>query len=251
MTRVDVRWALTDDVSDPGIRAAYEATLTPEERARQNAYMRDENKREFLLGRRLARQSLSLRARSLGVDAAPEVWRLVADDHGCLRVAAPEALARLRFNISHGTGMVVCAVAEGIDVGIDVEPLDRPVEAMEIADRFFSEREVADLTALPLQRRQARFLEYWTLKEAYIKARGLGLALPLAGFSFLLAEGHSPVVAPATLLLPHAIGIEFAPEVPDDPARWHFLQFRLSSRHLVALGVASGAASPEVHVVRA
>jgi 4'-phosphopantetheinyl transferase len=249
--RVDVRWSLTQDVQDPRVRDAYESELDTSERARLKAYLRDENKRELILGRHLAREGLSILAGSLGADVAPGAWRLAPDAQGCLRVAAPEELAHLRVNISHGVGMVVCAVTERVDVGIDVEPLDRQCSALEVANRFFSAREVIDLKALPDSRQKARFLEYWTLKEAYIKARGLGLAIPLARFSFLLRPDHAPTNALATLHGQSSIGIDFAPQIDDDPARWRFDQAQLGGSHLMAIAVASGPAAPDIRVARA
>ena len=85
-------------------------------------------------------------------------------------------------------------------------------------------REVADLNAVPQAERQKVFFDYWTLKEAYIKARGLGLALPLADFAFRL----SPSSAPA---------ISFEPSLPDDPATWQFAQDWPTPQHRLAVAV--------------
>ena len=76
----------------------------------------------------------------------------------------------------------------GRDVGVDVEHINRTL-THDVAERFFSPQEVADLRALPEDEQPVVFFDYWTLKEAYIKARGLGLALPLGQFTFHPAAG--------------------------------------------------------------
>lgn len=93
---------------------------------------------------------------------------------------------------------------------------------MSVAEHFFAPPEVAELASLPPERRQDRFFEYWTFKEAYIKTRGMGLSLPLDKFSFSFPHER-------------AVRITIDP-VLDDPAdRWSFWQYRPSAEHLLAL----------------
>jgi len=113
------------------------------------------------------------------------------------------------------------------EVGVDVEDVDRPGETVEIADQFFSPTEVAALRAVPVAAQRYRFFQYWTLKESYIKARGMGLSIPLDQFSFQL-EANQP------------IRITFDPRLNDDPGRWQFAQFRLTPRHLTAAAIPRG-----------
>src|SRR4029078_6585429 len=118
------------------------------------------------------------------------------------------------------------------DVGVDVEDRTRKGETVQIADRFFSPVEVAALRALPEERQRERFFDYWTLKEAYIKARGMGLAIPLDQFSFLL-EPDMP------------IRIAFDPRLADDPLAWQFEQFALGGSHQTSAAVRRGAGAPD------
>ncbi len=118
---------------------------------------------------------------------------------------------------------MACAVSVGREVGVDVERIDRQL-VHDVAERFFSEREVADLRALPIDEQETVFFDYWTLKESYIKARGLGLALPLGQFTFLRTPGRAPSIA-------------FAPELHDDPTSWQFAQFWPTSEHRMAVAV--------------
>jgi 4'-phosphopantetheinyl transferase len=125
----------------------------------------------------------------------------------------------------------------GVDVGVDVESFARAEEIVPLAARVFSAAERAPLEVLPIAARPDRALSLWMLKEAYIKARGMGLSLPLDGISFLF-DG------------PEAIRFEVAPGVDDDPARWRFCQFDHAG-HRIALGVEANAAGPlEIFEVR-
>ena len=113
----------------------------------------------------------------------------------------------------------MCLVSGGREVGADVESLDRAGRWVDLADRYFAPREAAALKRVAPPDRPMRFLEYWTLKESYIKARGLGLAIPLADFSFDL-----PARSPGD------ITIRFTPAIDDDSARWQFSLERLGLR---------------------
>jgi 4'-phosphopantetheinyl transferase len=211
-------FALEDQIREPVLLAAYEALLTPEERARKQRYYFEKNRHEYLITRALVRSVLSRYA-----PVRPAAWAFSANEWGCPAIATPEG-AGLRFNLSNTRGLVCCLVAADRDVGIDVEDVEREGETVAIADRFFSPTEVAELHTRPEERRRARFFDYWTLKEAYIKARGMGLAIPLDHFSFLLTD-HRP------------IGIAFDPRLPDDPDAWQFEQLRPTKSHLISLAI--------------
>ena len=115
------------------------------------------------------------------------------------------------------------------EVGVDVEDVARDTETVEIADRFFSPFEAAALRALPPARHRERFFSYWTLKESYIKARGMGLSLPLELFSFHLDDGP-------------AIAISFERGLDDDPQTWSFALLGVQDRHFLAVGARTGRA---------
>lgn len=97
------------------------------------------------------------------------------------------------FNLSHSAELALLAVAPaGTDLGVDVEAVRAHVEFESMARRFFAPGEVAALLALPTDQRTTAFFACWTRKEAYMKARGLGLAIPLDGFEVSLAPGEPP-----------------------------------------------------------
>ncbi len=101
----------------------------------------------------------------------------------------------LRFNLTHSHGLALLAVTRGREIGVDVERIRDNLEGEKLAERFFSPREVAALRSLPPELRREAFFHCWTRKEAYIKAVGKGLSLPLDQFDVTLHPGE-----PAALL---------------------------------------------------
>lgn len=178
-----------DDVHDAGLLATYRSLLTPEERVHLDRLRREPDRRRFLLTRALVRWALSQHS-----DVAPQSFVFGARAYGKPAIEKPSGMP-LSFNASHTRGMVACVVAREREVGVDVENTTRPVEATDIAERFFSREERSALSALPAQRKRDRFFDYWTLKEAYAKGRGLGLSLPFDTFTIDFRAATSPRVA--------------------------------------------------------
>jgi 4'-phosphopantetheinyl transferase len=214
--------ALPDDevhvwYGEPARLAAGDPSLlTADEVARLQRYVFERDREIFLATRVLVRTTLS-RYRPI----APRDWRFVAGGHG-----RPELIgdhADLRFNLSNTHGLIACAVAHDTDVGVDVERIARAAP-LDVADRFFAPSEVAALRALAPQAQGRRFFDYWTLKESYIKARGLGLSLPLARFAFRFADAGVPE-------------IDIDPALGDEGSRWQFEQRLATSEHLVSVCV--------------
>ena len=229
---VDLWLFLLDDVDEPGRFRSYEALLSREERERRDRFRFERDRRLYLATRALVRTSLS-RYR----DVSPEEWRFAADDRGRPRLVGPELSPPIHLNLSNTAGLVACAVSVAHPrVGVDAEAKDRPA-ALEIAERFFAPGEVQALRALPGERQRARFFAYWTLKESYIKARGVGLSLPLERFAFLLEEGPE-------------IGVAFEPELGDVPARWRFALLHPTPRHALAVAADTAGAPLSLRAAR-
>ncbi|MGB5599821.1 4'-phosphopantetheinyl transferase superfamily protein [Thiothrix litoralis] len=95
----------------------------------------------------------------------------------------------LQFNLSHTQGLIACAVSHGLPVGVDVERC-KPLSDLDALCRYtLSPLEAYDVLSISnTEQRARRFFTYWTLKEAYIKARGIGLSLPLQQFTFVQDE---------------------------------------------------------------
>jgi 4'-phosphopantetheinyl transferase len=215
-----------DDIGDQALVAEYESLMSDQERVRYKRYRFKKDRMLHLVARALVRTTLSRYA-----DVDPPKWRFTANQYGRPEIVAAPGIPRLRFNLAHTNGIVICGVALDRDVGVDVENHERVAKTGGISKRFFSALEYDDLTRLPRQRRRERFFHYWALKESFIKAHGIGLTLPLGQFSFHLADN-----------LP--LRISFDPRLDDDPDKWQFWLMRPTSRHSMAVCLNKGSGPP-------
>lgn len=130
----------------------------------------------------------------------------------------------IEFNLSHSGDFALIAITRGRNVGVDVELIREDIELESLARRNFSPREVSELMALPPEQRTLGFFACWTRKEAYIKARGLGLSLPLDSFDVSLAP-NEPAILRAT-----------RPDA-NESARWSLHSLGVESNYAAALAV--------------
>jgi 4'-phosphopantetheinyl transferase len=245
--------AYPGDLADPATEEACAAILDDAERARAARFRFARHRREYLAAHTLARVALS-HAHAL----PPQSWSFSVNKYG---KPSPIPECRLRFNQSDSVELAVCLVAlpdagsgphsgaaapgVGIEVGVDVESFARAEEIVPLADQVFSVAERAQLDRLPTAERPDRALSLWTLKEAYIKARGMGLSLPLDRISFLF-DGPNTDGPDAMPFKPEAIHLKVDPGVDDAPWRWRFCRFDHAG-HRIALAVeANSAPSPEI-----
>lgn len=212
---------------NPARLAAGEAALEPVERSRYGKYRHDADRLMFLAGRMMAR---ALVGRALGL--APGEWRWREGPHGRPEIAAPDTT--LRFNLAHSAGLVACALSNGRDVGVDVEYLRRRPIDPQVVPRYCAPDEVRDIQAHGQHGWHDRFLLYWTLKEAYLKARGLGISVPLADISFAV-DGAAPRVS-------------FLRSLAGTDDRWIFHVARPTTEHVLAVAAASDHAPPAIAV---
>ena len=227
--RVEV-WVLSpEDFGQQDARADHAHLLSAAEQARHARFHGDRLRHDFLMARALVRRTLSRYE-----DVPPEDWSFEIGSHGKPSVAASHG-SRLRFNLSHTRGLIACAVRLDEEVGLDVETSARRNDIVRIAERFFSAEEVRALHALPVAEHRARFFTYWALKEAYIKARGLGLAIPLGAFTFRL-DSAGP------------IEIALDQRITEDPGGWRFHHRWATDVHSLAVATPRSTASLEVHV---
>ena len=198
---------------------SYKALMSIDEHERMLRLVFDRDRRAFLITRALVRTMLSRYAA-----VKPTDWRFIENVHGRPEILdRPSGTPDLRFNISHTNGLIACAVTIGREVGVDVEHVGRHLH-YDVPGRFFAPDEVTDLHKLPEEDQQKVFFDYWTLKEAYIKARGFGLALPLGDFAFKLNPPGPPAIT-------------FEPSLDDDPATWQFMQDWPTPQHRLGLAV--------------
>lgn len=210
-------------------RAPLLALLDAAERARVERFRFARDRDLYLQSHALVRQVLAMHT---GV--APGAFRYAIGPHGRPELARPVLSPPLRFNLSHTPGLAVCAVALGRDVGVDVERRTREVDMDLLAGRTLSPDELSGLRTLSPDARRHRFFEHWTLKEAYIKAVGAGMALGLRGITTLPGQGGQGV---AGLRLQ---GID------DDATRYQLRLHEVGEEHQLAVAVAAEADAPIV-----
>jgi 4'-phosphopantetheinyl transferase len=158
-----------------------ESRLSQEENARADRFHFVNDRNRFVVARGLLRELLGKY-----LHQAPTGLEFSYGEHGKPSLSGGNASSGLCFNLSHSAGLVVYAIARERDLGIDVEHV-RPESAGEdIAKRYFSPREVSDLRRLPPEERVEGFFHCWTRKEAYLKATGMGLQIPLDSFAVSL-----------------------------------------------------------------
>jgi 4'-phosphopantetheinyl transferase len=162
------------------------ATLSPDEKARAERFHFERDRNHYIVARGTLRELL---AKYLG--RAPGELAFSYGDQGKPSLAEETAAGGLCFNVSHSHGLVVYAIARGRNLGIDVELVHAESASEEIARRYFSDAEVNELLSLPPAARAEGFFNCWTRKEAYLKARGFGLQIPLDSFSVSLIPGRA------------------------------------------------------------
>ena len=224
-------------VAEASLVAAYRELLSPAERERNARFLFETGRHVDLVTRALVRTTLS----RYWPGIAPADWQFVVGPHGKPEVGRPGNCPDLRFNLSHTDGIIVCLVAAGHDVGVDVEDTTRTgtVDVEIIAKRYFSARELAAIRDSPPGMRRSAFFDCWTLKEAYVKARGLGLQLPLDRFTVEVGPDDGAAVRIAS--------IAFDAEIADDPRAWQFEVSSPTPHHRLAVAI-HRPGEPDLHV---
>lgn len=191
------------------------ALLSEQERAQHQRFIPPKKRHEYLATRVLVRSVLGR-----ALDVEPQTLQFTANAWGrpTLWPAAP-----LHFNVSHTDGLLVCLVSPNPEIGVDTERLARATDLLALAPNVFAPQELSDLAALPAGEQAHRAVWLWTLKESYIKARGMGMALALDGFAFRFDTDR--------------VRLEVSPALEDDGARWQFQTHQLGL-HCVSTAMA-------------
>ena len=158
--------------------------LSGDEQRRQSRFMFHRDRRDYAAAHALLRHALSRCDQR-----RPEEWQFEVSARGKPHLH-PQNDVALDFNLSHTHGLVACAIARGADVGLDVERVSRVTAARDVATGYFSAAEIQLLDTSAPHEYAMRFIELWTLKEAYMKAVGAGLHLAMDSFSFAFDRGR-------------------------------------------------------------
>ncbi len=216
--RIDLWCAFPAEITDEQLLQTYRDLLSDDERLQQQRFYFAKDRQRYLVTRVLVRTVLSRYA-----PIAPEQWVFATNAYGKPYVTNGVGLDKaISFNITHADNLIVIAVTRDHALGLDTENSQDRKISKDLAEHSFASEEVADFCAQPSALQQQRFFEYWTLKESYIKARGMGLSIPLKQFSFFFPRTD-------------AIALTIAPALNDTPMRWRFWQFRMANDYLVAL----------------
>jgi 4'-phosphopantetheinyl transferase len=209
-------WLASLTATPGSLRSCWEI-LDENERARALAFRFPRPRERFVIARGILRQILGRYFRQ-----PPASLRLATEAHGKPFLA--DNVLDLRFNIAHSEDLALVAVSQAREVGVDVERVREHLEVEAIARHSFSRVEVDALLKLPPPLRGGAFFACWTLKEAYLKARGDGLTLPLDAFAVSVGTP-----GPARLLDVRG--------TPEEAPRWSLRTLPLDGPYRAAVAV--------------
>jgi len=195
-------------------------TLSTDERTKADRFRFPKDRSQFIVSRGALRAILS---RYLNITS--HILRFDYNPYGKPSLIVAQGGNTLRFNLSHSRGMGLIAITKNRDIGVDIEGINPKFSCLEIAEKFFSPLENSVLRSLPEHLQATAFFTCWTRKEAYIKAVGKGLSIPLNQFDVSLAPGE-----PAALL-----NVE---ENPEEASRWSLIELFPCSDMVATVAVA-------------
>jgi 4'-phosphopantetheinyl transferase len=193
--------------------------LSPDEARRADAFHFEKHRRRFIASHTAMRQILGL-----STEIAAEELAFSYGEKGKPEFAGEQKKSGIKFNLSHSEDIAVLAVTRGLTVGIDIEWINPEFATEEIARRFFAAGEVQHLQSLPATEQSNAFFACWTRKEAYVKALGDGLFVPLDSFEVAFGPG-----VPAALL---QVVVD-----PGETGRWSMYDVEVPQGYRAALVV--------------
>lgn len=209
-------WLFPFQAVDGALRHRCQSLLDESELAQLAGFSRAGPQDLYLLSRALVRVALSHHS-----GHPPEALRFNRDGHGRPWLAAPDDALGLYFSLSHTDGLVAVAVSGTPRVGLDVEDLQRTTNLMGIARSYFATAELSVLNSLEGHAQRERFFDLWTAKEAYIKACGQGLRMPLDEF--------------AIEVMPTSATLTESTDTAQTPSHWQFFRAQPTPRHKLAV----------------
>lgn len=219
---VHLWYARDEEINDNYLLVQYYNFLSKEERIQQRRFYLKKHRHQYLITRALLRSVLSLYVGTI----APNAWQFDLNKYNKPYIKNFPFPFALNFNLSHTEKMVVLAVTMNRDIGVDVEFLLRRNLDLDIAKKYFSKIESKNLFAVPIGQQKSHFFYLWTLKEAYIKACGKGLTIPLNSFYYSFPD-------------PGNVQISFDHNLNDQARYWRIWQIKPNETHIIGLATHS------------
>ncbi|MEI7847375.1 MAG: 4'-phosphopantetheinyl transferase superfamily protein [Chloroflexota bacterium] len=167
----------------------FDGSLSIDERARAQRFRFEKDRDRFIVGRGLLRYILGLY-----LDYPPEAIQFMYGLHGKPGLINELNPKKLCFNLAHSGDLILFGVTQDRAIGIDVERIQSISNVQELVGQYFSPMEIDEYTALSSESKLDAFYSGWTRKEAYVKARGEGLSIPLDQFSVSMIPGKSDIM---------------------------------------------------------
>lgn len=211
--QVDI-WRIHLDLGLDSVKS-FESALSADEARRASSFQFDKDRNHYIVAHFSLRDVLGRYLK-----AEPAKLEFSIDQYG-----KPALLEhKLEFNLSHSGSFALVAVTQSRIIGVDVERMREGISSLVIARQYFSPAEVAEFDAVPVEQRETAFFTCWTRKEAFIKAKGLGLSLPLDSFDVSLTP-NEPAILRA--VRPY----------PQEAARWKLHSLDVAPRYAGAVAV--------------
>lgn len=190
--------------------------LSQDERKRAARLRSAKDKRRFTVSRVFLRKSLSHY-----LDTAPSEIKFTYNKYGKPNIDPEHHPQNIRFNLSHSENLALYAITQNREIGIDVEYIRNVDKADKIMRRFFSKDECEFYYSQPKNKRNWAFFTLWTRKEAYSKARGMGIGLPTKEFDLQL--------------VPPEVGQINHIRTKNKESKWSLIDIEVDSDYMAAL----------------
>ena len=215
---IHVWFAHPEHATNPARLDQYRAILSTQETTRYRRFHFPADRHRYLVSHALVRETLSKY-----IDIPPADWCFSHGEHGRPEIANP-ATPALRFNLTHTAGLAACVVTLSDDCGIDAEQIAERHNPVGVAKRMFSEAETRELEQLEGQAYLEHFFTRWTLREAYVKALGIGISFPTRKLTFTVNKDN-------------IVEVSFHPDIEDQRDNWHFELLKPTAEHIAAIAI--------------
>lgn len=213
-----VWFMVPESIRDPQTLGKFLRLLSDDELQQYQRYYFAQDSHRYLVSHAVVRMVLSKY-----LDIAPAEWLFKRSPRGRPEIANPTTAA-LRFNLTHTAGLAACVVTLADDCGIDAERITGRHNPIGVAKRMFSESETKELERLEGRAYLEHFFTRWTLREAYVKARGIGISFPTRKLTFTVNKDNF-------------VEVSFHPDIEDRRDNWHFELLKPTAEHIAAIAI--------------